>query len=161
MGMILSGASPVTIFWREDITTTLKSTSRRQGGRREPTSKRSPSANLRADEQKDDDEPILRLQWSLNMAKAESLGEHTTKGAPGIDGVKISAFPKWAKRTWKQTRNAGDGSYESSPALRVEIPKESGGVRLLGIPIFPTRLPIPSRHRLGQAKGIGKRDSVP
>jgi hypothetical protein len=55
--MILSGASPVYIFWREVITTTLKSTSRRQGGRREPTFERSPSANLRADGQKPDTRP--------------------------------------------------------------------------------------------------------
>jgi hypothetical protein len=26
----------------------------------------------------------------------------SNKGAPGVDGVKISEFPKWAKRRWKQ-----------------------------------------------------------
>jgi hypothetical protein len=57
MGMILSSASPVYIFWRRVILTSLKSASRRQGGRREPTSERSPSANLRADGQKPDTRP--------------------------------------------------------------------------------------------------------
>ena len=75
MGMILSGASPVYIFWRGVITTILKRSSRRQGGRREPTSERIPSVNLRADGQKFDNEPIARLQWSLAIAKAEPLGE--------------------------------------------------------------------------------------
>jgi RNA-directed DNA polymerase len=65
----------------------------------------------------------------------------SNKGAPGVDGVKISEFPKWAKRRWKQIREQlVDGSYEPSPALRVEIPKESGGVRLLGIPILMDRV---------------------
>jgi len=52
MGMILWGASPLYIFREEVIMTTSKSTSRRQGQRGDPMSERSPSANLRADEQK-------------------------------------------------------------------------------------------------------------
>jgi hypothetical protein len=83
MGMILSGASPVYIFWREVITTTLKSTSRRQGGRREPTFERSPSANLRADGQKPDTrpnpwvskhnfaKPVQRIWGMVNQAVVE------------------------------------------------------------------------------------------
>jgi len=57
------------------------------------------------------------------------------KGAPGADGISINQFPKWARPQWKEIRSRLlNGQYRPSPALRVEIPKESGGVRLLGIP---------------------------
>jgi hypothetical protein len=53
MGMILWGESPLYIVWRVVITIDhLKSTSRRQGRKGDRASERSPSANLRADEQK-------------------------------------------------------------------------------------------------------------
>ena len=52
MGMILWGASPLYIVWKEVILIALKSTSRRQGRKGDRPSERSPSAKLRADEQK-------------------------------------------------------------------------------------------------------------
>jgi hypothetical protein len=53
MGMILWGASPLYIVWRVVIIIGhLKSTSRRQGRKGDQPPERSPSANLRADEQK-------------------------------------------------------------------------------------------------------------
>jgi hypothetical protein len=53
MGMILWGASPLYIVWRVVIITDhLKSASRRQGRKGDRASEGSPSANLRADEQK-------------------------------------------------------------------------------------------------------------
>jgi hypothetical protein len=53
MGMILWGASPLYIVWRVVITKDhSKSTSRRQGRKGDRASEKSPSANLRADEQK-------------------------------------------------------------------------------------------------------------
>jgi hypothetical protein len=53
MGMILWGESPLYIVWRVVIIIDhLKSTSRRQGRKGDRPSERSPSANLRADEQK-------------------------------------------------------------------------------------------------------------
>jgi len=57
------------------------------------------------------------------------------KGAPGVDGIRIEAFPKRYRPEWKRIHaQLLDGTYRPQPALRVEIPKESGGVRLLGIP---------------------------
>lgn len=57
------------------------------------------------------------------------------KGAPGVDGIRIECFAKWARPRWKETkRQLLAGRFVPSPALRVEIPKESGGMRLLGIP---------------------------
>jgi RNA-directed DNA polymerase len=59
----------------------------------------------------------------------------SNKGAPGADGISIEKFPKWVRPQWNQIkRQLLAGTYKPSPALRVEIPKESGGVRRLGIP---------------------------
>lgn len=65
----------------------------------------------------------------------------SNKGAPGVDEISISEFPKWARPRWENyRRQLLDGSYDPSPVLRVEIPKESGGVRLLGIPCLMDRV---------------------
>ncbi len=65
----------------------------------------------------------------------------TNKGAPGADGISIEQFPKWVRPQWNQIKNQLlAGTYKPSPALRVEIPKESGGVRCLGIPCVLDRV---------------------
>jgi hypothetical protein len=59
----------------------------------------------------------------------------SNKGAPGVDGISIEKFPKWVRPQWNQIKQQLlAGVYKPSSVLRVEIPKESGGVRRLGIP---------------------------
>lgn len=63
------------------------------------------------------------------------------KGAPGVDGVTIEDYPKWARRHWAATRVALNGGYYiPQPVKRVEIPKPDGGSRLLGIPTVNDRV---------------------
>ena len=51
----------------------------------------------------------------------------SNKGAPGVDHISIEKFPKWVRPKWKTVkRQLLKGEYAPSPALRVEIPKESG-----------------------------------
>ncbi len=65
----------------------------------------------------------------------------SNKGAPGVDNISIKKFPKWGRPKWKIFKTQLlEGVYKPSPALRVEIPKESGGVRLLGIPCVVDRI---------------------
>ena len=65
----------------------------------------------------------------------------SNKGAPGVDGISIEQFPKWGRPQWKDIKKRVlEGAYVPSPALRVEIPKESGGVRRLGIPCVMDRV---------------------
>jgi len=65
----------------------------------------------------------------------------SNKGAPGVDNISIAQFPKWGRPKWKTfKKQLLEGAYQPSPALRVEIPKESGGVRLLGIPCVIDRV---------------------
>jgi len=57
------------------------------------------------------------------------------KGAPGIDGMTVEELSPYLKEHWLTIRaQLLDGSYKPQPVRRVEIPKEGGGTRLLGIP---------------------------
>lgn len=65
----------------------------------------------------------------------------SNKGAPGVDNISIEQFPKWGRPQWKIIKQQLlEGSYKPTPVLRVEIPKESGGVRRLGIPCVLDRV---------------------
>jgi len=63
------------------------------------------------------------------------------KGAAGIDGMSVNDLPAYLKEHWPAIRaQLLDGIYKPQPVRRVEIPKASGGVRLLGIPTVLDRL---------------------
>ncbi len=62
-------------------------------------------------------------------------------GAPGIDGMTVTALRLYLKEHWLEIREALEsGAYKPSPVRRVEIAKPDGGVRLLGIPTVIDRL---------------------
>lgn len=62
-------------------------------------------------------------------------------GAPGVDRLRCSQLAGYLKRHWPKIREALlDGSYQPLPVRRKEIPKPSGGVRLLGIPAVVDRV---------------------
>ncbi|MEH2587503.1 group II intron reverse transcriptase/maturase [Bradyrhizobium sp. AZCC 1721] len=57
------------------------------------------------------------------------------KGAAGIDGMSVDGLSAYLKEHWPTIRaQLLDGTYQPQPVRRVEIPKASGGLRLLGIP---------------------------
>lgn len=57
------------------------------------------------------------------------------KGAPGADGMTVNDLAAHLKDHWSEIRaQLLNGTYKPQPVRRVEIPKASGGVRLLGIP---------------------------
>ena len=57
------------------------------------------------------------------------------KGAPGIDGLTVDAFPDYLKHYWASIRTQLlAGTYRPKPVRRVEIPKPDGRKRKLGIP---------------------------
>ncbi len=57
------------------------------------------------------------------------------RGAAGVDGMSVDDLPAYLKEHWLTIRaQLLDGSYRPQPVRRVEIPKASGGMRLLGIP---------------------------
>jgi RNA-directed DNA polymerase len=57
------------------------------------------------------------------------------KGAAGVDGMTVDDLPAHLKEHWPTIRaQLLDCTYKPQPVRRVEIPKASGGMRLLGIP---------------------------
>ena len=63
------------------------------------------------------------------------------KGAPGIDGIAIEDFPAYLRAHWEDTRRQLEtGRYRPQAVRRVEIPKDDGGKRLLGIPTVMDRV---------------------
>ena len=56
-------------------------------------------------------------------------------GAPGIDGMKAAELKEHLEAHWgKIQAKLLAGTYVPTPVKRVEIPRPSGGVRMLGIP---------------------------
>jgi len=65
------------------------------------------------------------------------------KGAAGIDGQSIGAFAENLELNLKQLQlqlELQTKQYKAQPVRRVEIPKDDGGVRLLGIPALRDRI---------------------
>ena len=75
-----------------------------------------------------------------NMLKAFKRVE-SNKGKPGVDGMKTTQLRKYVNRHWDKIKTALlTGKHKPFPVRRVEIPKDGGGIRLLGIPTVLDRL---------------------
>ncbi len=63
------------------------------------------------------------------------------KGAGGIDGMQVDELLPYLKENREELlQSIWDGTYRPKPVRRVEIPKENGKVRKLGIPTVVDRL---------------------
>lgn len=63
------------------------------------------------------------------------------RGAAGVDGVSLAAFERNLKgNLYKIWNRMSSGSYHPPPVRRVEIPKDTGGTRPLGIPTISDRV---------------------
>jgi len=63
------------------------------------------------------------------------------RGAGGVDGVSLAAFEKDLKgNLYKVWNRMSSGSYHPPPVRLVEIPKDGGGMRPLGIPTIADRV---------------------
>ena len=63
------------------------------------------------------------------------------RGAAGIDGQSIEAFEADLKNNlYKVWNRMSSGSYFPPPVKAVEIPKKTGGVRILGVPTVADRV---------------------
>jgi len=93
-----------------------------------------------------DQQPALNEDLMKHVLSSENLHmawKHVrrNKGASGVDGITLEAYPQWAKQHWTATRRALEGGYYiPQPVRRVEIPKLTGGVRLLGVPTVNDRV---------------------
>ena len=83
-----------------------------------------------------------------NLARALGRIERNG-GAPGPDGMTVTALRPHLKAAWPEVRRSLDeGTYRPSPVRRVTIPKPGGGVRELGVPTVLDRF---LQQALGQA----------
>lgn len=61
-------------------------------------------------------------------------------GAPGVDGIKVGELKTYLQSHWEGIqRELLDGDYRPAQVRGVEIPKATGGKRLLGIPTVMDR----------------------
>lgn len=73
------------------------------------------------------------------------------KGAPGVDDVSVPEFKDWLKMHWPSVKKALlEGRYLPRPVRRVDIPKPSGGMRMLGVPTLVDRLIQQALHQVLQ-----------
>jgi group II intron reverse transcriptase/maturase len=82
-------------------------------------------------------EEILKAE-NLNRAYKQVV---RNKGAGGIDGMQVDELLPFLKEHKKELiASLRDGKYRPKPVRRVEIPKENGKTRKLGIPTVVDRL---------------------
>ena len=63
------------------------------------------------------------------------------KGAGGIDGMKVDELLQYLRENGEEIRKSiTDGTYRPEPVRRVEIPKDNGKTRKLGIPTAADRV---------------------
>jgi RNA-directed DNA polymerase len=75
-----------------------------------------------------------------NLAAAWKRVE-ANKGAPGIDGMTVEAFPAFAREQWPRIARAlMEGVYHPAPVRRAWIPKPDGTKRPLGVPTVLDRV---------------------
>jgi RNA-directed DNA polymerase len=82
-------------------------------------------------------EEVLRRENLIAAYKQVSAN----KGAPGVDGMKIEQLMGHLREHWPEYRQQLlDATYVPKPVRVVQIPKPSGGTRMLGIPTVLDRL---------------------
>lgn len=65
----------------------------------------------------------------------------SNKGTSGVDGMSVDELHPWLNLHWASIKaKILKGNYKPSAVMKVEIPKQSGGKRMLGIPTVLDRL---------------------
>jgi len=98
-------------------------------------------AAARPDESRTEEDRLMEtILERENMLKALKRVEGN-RGAPGADGMKTAKLRGYVSKHWDKIKRALlEGRHRPMPVRRVEIPKEGGGVRPLGIPTALDRL---------------------
>lgn len=106
--------------------------------RRDPTLQPRTAVNQRWEEPVSEAKPFnipKRLVWDAYQQV------RANRGAGGVDGVSLAAFEKDLKgNLYKVWNRMSSGSYHPPPVRLVEIPKDGGGMRPLGIPTIADRV---------------------
>jgi RNA-directed DNA polymerase len=99
---------------------------------RDPTLQRRVTANQSWEEPMPEAKPY---DIPKQLVRDAYLRVKANRGAAGVDGVSLAAFEKNLKgNLYKVWNRMSSGSYLPPPVRLVEIEKEGGGTRPLGIP---------------------------
>jgi group II intron reverse transcriptase/maturase len=83
---------------------------------------------------------------NINKAYKQVVGN---QGSKGVDGVSTTQLQDYMQEHWGRIKQEITlGHYQPQAVLGVDIPKASGGKRLLGIPTVPDRLIQQSIHQV-------------
>ena len=91
------------------------------------------------------------LEQVLDYANINKAYKHVTgnRGSAGIDGVSTKELSVYMQDNWSRIeQEIRTRRYKPRAVLGVEIPKSSGGKRLLGIPVVIDRLIQQSIHQV-------------
>ncbi len=120
-------------------------------------------------------ERLMELVVSRDNMRDALERVRKNKGSPGVDGMSVSELLPHCVEVWPSIREQLlSGTYTPQPVKRVEIPKDGGGVRELGIPTVVDRLiqqsilqvlqplidPTFSEHSYGFRPGRSAHDAV-
>jgi len=104
-----------------------------------PTDKRI-TENNNTDADRQEDRLLERILSRDNLNKAYKQVKKN-KGAHGIDGMEVEHLLQYLKDNGEELRKSVlDGKYHPNPVRRVEIPKDNGKKRTLGIPTAVDRM---------------------
>ena len=91
-------------------------------------------------EERDGEDLFEKVLDRDNLKKAYKRVK-ANKGASGIDGMTVDEALPWLKEHREESlESIRNGKYKPSPVHRVEIPKDNGDVRKLGIPTVIDRI---------------------
>ena len=80
----------------------------------------------------------ITARWNLNKAFKKVK---QNRGAGGVDRMEVEELLPYLKEHGDEiVRSVLDGTYRPNPVRRVEIPKENGKTRGLGIPTAVDRV---------------------
>ena len=96
---------------------------------------------MKGENRKEPNTELCRRMLSLqNLEKAINAVKRN-KGSAGVDGVKVDEIESYMHQNWKHIEEQILArTYKPQPVKRVEIPKDNGGVRLLGVPCVIDRV---------------------
>ena len=98
------------------------------------------STEIRKAEERDGADLLEKVLEGENLNKAYKRVK-ANKGASGVDGMTVNEALPWLKEHREELlESIRRGKYKPSPVRRVEIPKDNGGTRKLGIPTVIDRI---------------------
>jgi RNA-directed DNA polymerase len=148
---------------------------RREGGEASGTTRREEDRAADQGRAHSDTRALLEEVVSPDNLRRALKRVRDNKGSPGVDGMTVDQLPDHLREHWPSLREQLlSGRYQPQPVRRCEIPKATGGTRMLGIPTVLDRFiqqailqvlqprfdPTFSEHSYGFRPGRSAHDAI-